>query len=600
MEFAHAGQVQVQEAGLADEEGPGLDVMMRDPAPPAMSVREQGQSLDEHKLVSITPARLQSFVAMLQGKEAVAGSSTAVELISLDAFELQKPFGFRAFPLVSEILSNPLQELISSTRPVFPDDLSKAEIRSGFAFLFDGRFENFKEDEIKWKKASRMSVKLIIRNKETNAFKLKNNKSDEGDAVMRRQTWRSEPFECEGDVFSWRRHEYKTILREQYYKRKEDGSVAINETQTVQPYPALLHYFPVRENPDVLNTKKKRKIDEAYDSSPPVRACDKASQEAGPGHSSAVNPGPSLSPLSLDAFLDGTLDSSGNGDTGSILSHCMEALVAPPHLDSMEEGNYPAVLGTIRTYAPDKGICKEATKVIVQVGGLYPEGSHSMMGFRTFTSVFSDKEVPCQELAPGVIQFYTPDHYDAGVQFFYIRCHNGQDSYTHTVPFCLLPVEESQKMSLNFNSLQCNTNAARRDICHKFKHFVKELDLSNSKLRNIDFLVGMNKLVTLVLDNNHIDSDIQPPTLPHLRTLSVNGNHIDNLEVFIETVKRCFPALRALSMLNNRACPYFSTMTHRYYNYRLFVLSVLPWLNYLDSTAVTHEERLHAQSITER
>mmetsp|Transcript_14317 Transcript_14317/g.56345 ORF Transcript_14317/g.56345 Transcript_14317/m.56345 type:complete len:623 (+) Transcript_14317:198-2066(+) len=609
-----AALVQVlEQAGVMkrpEEEGPGLDVMMRDPAPPPMSVLAQGQALDEHILKPITCDRLQGFVAMLQGKDDEPGGAVAKQHVNLDAFDLRKAFGFRAFPLLAQILSNPLQELISSTGPFFPEGLRKEEIKTGFAFLFDGRFENFKDDGIKWKKATRMSVKLIIMNHETKAFKLKNNKSDEGVAVMRRQTWRSEPFKCEDEAYSWRRHEYKAILREQYYKHKEDGTVAMNETQTVQPYPALIHYFAVRESMEALKVSKKRKHDEMYveegdgtakaSSSAAVAPKQPTNTASSPAVVTAASPSYSLSPLALDLLMevDSFTSSTGGGDTASMLTG-MESLIVPPTFDSLADGSSPPVLGTIKTYAPDKGICLEATKIIVQVDGL---GSSSESSYRTFTSMFADKEVPCQELAPGVIQFYSPDHYGPGVQYFYIRCrnvHSGRDSYTHTVPFCFLPVEESQKMSLNFNSLQCNTNAARRDICHKFKHFVKELDLSNSTLRNIDFLVGMNKLVTLVLDNNHIDSDIQPPTLPNLRTLSVNGNRIDNLEVFIETVKRCFPALRALSMLNNRACPYFSSMTHRYYNYRLFVLSVLPWLNYLDSTAVTHEERLHAQSISE-
>jgi len=37
-----------------------------------------------------------------------------------------------------------------------------------------------------------MNVKLIIHNQATSQYKLKNNKSDEGNVVMRRQTWRAD------------------------------------------------------------------------------------------------------------------------------------------------------------------------------------------------------------------------------------------------------------------------------------------------------------------------------------------------------------------------------------------------------------------------
>ncbi len=58
----------------------------------------------------------------------------------------------------------------------------------GFLYLYDGRVPNYMHDGIKWKK-TRMSVKLIVYNKDKSIYKLKNHKTDEGSAVMRRQTW---------------------------------------------------------------------------------------------------------------------------------------------------------------------------------------------------------------------------------------------------------------------------------------------------------------------------------------------------------------------------------------------------------------------------
>ena len=100
-------------------------------------------------------------------------------------------------------------------------------------YLYDGHVPNYMEDSIKWKK-TRMSVKLIVYNKNKGIYKLKNHKSDEGYAVMRRQTWQGN---------GWRKNEYKLINRENYYKPESDGSFSVNECQSLQEFPVLVHYF---------------------------------------------------------------------------------------------------------------------------------------------------------------------------------------------------------------------------------------------------------------------------------------------------------------------------------------------------------------------
>src|SRR3990167_1790385 len=81
----------------------------------------------------------------------------------------------------------------------------------------------------------------------------------------------------------------------------------------------------------------------------------------------------------------------------------------------------------------------------------------------------------------------------------------------------------------------------------------------------------MNNLQTLILDNNYLQSNSKFPFLPKLRTLSINGNRIDNLELFICQIERAFPSLRCLSMIGNAACPYHNEMQHRYYNYKYYL-----------------------------
>lgn len=51
-------------------------------------------------------------------------------------------------------------------------------------------------------------------------------------------------------------------------------------------------------------------------------------------------------------------------------------------------------------------------------------------------------------------------------------------------------------------------------------------------------------------------------------------------------------------MINNEACP-FSTQSHHYYNYRIYVLSKLPLLTKLDSSNIVDEERKGAAAIKE-
>jgi len=104
-----------------------------------------------------------------------------------------------------------------------------------------------------------MSVKLIVYNKGKGIYKLKNHKTDEGNAVMRRQTWQGN---------GWRKNEYKLINRETYYKPETDGTFSINECQTLQDFPVLVHYFRKNDSgcesyldnsPKVENKKKKNR-----------------------------------------------------------------------------------------------------------------------------------------------------------------------------------------------------------------------------------------------------------------------------------------------------------------------------------------------------
>jgi len=94
----------------------------------------------------------------------------------------------------------------------------------------------------------------------------------------------------------------------------------------------------------------------------------------------------------------------------------------------------------------------------------------------------------------------------------------------------------------------------------------------------------------------YIDGIQDFPRLEHVKTLSVNNNHISDLKLFLDSVQAAFPNLRFLSMLKNPACPNYFTGrdSDDYQRYRYYVLYRLRQLKFLDSTPVTDQERSEA------
>ncbi|KAM9992989.1 hypothetical protein ACTFIY_010421 [Dictyostelium cf. discoideum] len=134
-------------------------------------------------------------------------------------------------------------------------------------------------------------------------------------------------------------------------------------------------------------------------------------------------------------------------------------------------------------------------------------------------------------------------------------------------------------------------------IVDRFGPYVKELDLSNNNLeKDLTILEGFKRLTTLVLDNNRITHHIKFPLLTQLHTLWINSNQISNLSVFVDRVCESFPNIRTFSMLKNEACPNFFNghSLREYKDYRLYIISRLKYVQILDSTPVTPEERVDA------
>ncbi|XP_036968673.1 leucine-rich repeat-containing protein 72 [Acanthopagrus latus] len=124
------------------------------------------------------------------------------------------------------------------------------------------------------------------------------------------------------------------------------------------------------------------------------------------------------------------------------------------------------------------------------------------------------------------------------------------------------------------------------------------LDLSYNLLEENPALLGqLEKLSTLILDCNNYTSHIKFPYMPSVTALCINKNKINNLPVFVEEIRRKFPNIKILSMMNNEAAPsYFNggSLT-QYKDYRQYVISQIPGLEILDDTEVLEKERAQAR-----
>lgn len=127
---------------------------------------------------------------------------------------------------------------------------------------------------------------------------------------------------------------------------------------------------------------------------------------------------------------------------------------------------------------------------------------------------------------------------------------------------------------------------------------VISLDLSYNSLTTLAGVEQFPKLEELVLDNNQLPDSTTIPSLPHLHTLSLNKNCINNLDLLITKIAHQLPTLRYLSLLGNKACPNQLSDQDKdeedYQRYRYYVLHHLPNLHFLDSSQVSAVEREEA------
>eukprot|EP00039_Didymoeca_costata_P015152 m.253687 g.253687 ORF g.253687 m.253687 type:complete len:935 (+) comp16162_c0_seq7:125-2929(+) len=123
---------------------------------------------------------------------------------------------------------------------------------------------------------------------------------------------------------------------------------------------------------------------------------------------------------------------------------------------------------------------------------------------------------------------------------------------------------------------------------------VRRLDLSSNKICCLKRLAEFPRITELILDNNHLGDIVDFPSIPGLKTLSLNKNRISNLDRFLDTVEHKCPQLTFLSMMSNPACPnelVWGKDEDDYTRYRCTVIQRLPLLRFLDSVPVSNKER---------
>lgn len=129
--------------------------------------------------------------------------------------------------------------------------------------------------------------------------------------------------------------------------------------------------------------------------------------------------------------------------------------------------------------------------------------------------------------------------------------------------------------------------------------WVTTLDLSRNHIEEPDFIVYFERLQTLILDHNCINDAVVFPFCNTLHTLWINFNEIESLNPFADGLAKSFPQLAYLSMMGNPAAPSFLNegKFHDYIICRLYLISRIKTLTYLDDRRVDQEERKEAKSM---
>ncbi|ODN02772.1 Leucine-rich repeat-containing protein C10orf11 [Orchesella cincta] len=151
---------------------------------------------------------------------------------------------------------------------------------------------------------------------------------------------------------------------------------------------------------------------------------------------------------------------------------------------------------------------------------------------------------------------------------------------------------EEKRLTLAYEGL----TDVPKNLIQDYGGIVEILDLSHNKLTSVNFLTSFKKLTTLILDHNYMTAEAAFPSNSNLTTLWLNHNFIDKLHPFVQRLGKSFPNLKFLSLMGNTGAPsYLNGGTYyEYIQYRLFVISWIPQLQYLDDRVITDDQRSEA------
>eukprot|EP00039_Didymoeca_costata_P018218 m.332626 g.332626 ORF g.332626 m.332626 type:complete len:280 (-) comp16973_c0_seq1:65-904(-) len=138
-----------------------------------------------------------------------------------------------------------------------------------------------------------------------------------------------------------------------------------------------------------------------------------------------------------------------------------------------------------------------------------------------------------------------------------------------------------------------------RSIAESYGMKARRVDFCYNQLTSLRHVEMFTMCEELVLDNNNLGDSVTFPSLPRLKTLTINKNQISDTDSFLTQVKEAYPNLTFLSLLGNAACPNELVLKDEddYKRYRYFVLFNLPNLKFLDSRPVTEFERKEADRV---
>ncbi|KHJ84027.1 leucine Rich repeat-containing domain protein, partial [Oesophagostomum dentatum] len=140
---------------------------------------------------------------------------------------------------------------------------------------------------------------------------------------------------------------------------------------------------------------------------------------------------------------------------------------------------------------------------------------------------------------------------------------------------------------VNLENLEVAHNGIERILSTLDNRRLSRLDLSSNALTSLPDLSKLTSLTNLDVSSNRISSFKHAVLPKSLLTLNVSYNDIDDLTEFMRLLH--LEKLESLSLDNN---PCVSSPT---FNYRIYILSLLPSLQDIDNYVVTEEELLKGE-----